>query len=71
MTARRRREEESFGDYREALREEAKVERVRLKGKWIWRSMIPVREEDETIVLKPMPPMRSQKREYKRKNKTV
>jgi len=68
---RARGKDEPFGDYREALREEAKVERVRLKGKWIWRSMIPVREEDETIILKPMPPMRSQKREDKRKNKTV
>ena len=71
MVARARRADEPFGDYREAMKEEAKVERVRIKGRWVWRSMIPVKEEDGTINMKPLPPYRSKKREDKRKDKTV
>lgn len=46
MTARRRRNDEEFGDYREALKSEAKAERVKVKGKWVWRStmMHPLKE---------------------------
>lgn len=58
MGARRRREEEPFGDYREALREEARVERKLLKGKWVWRSFIIDRNEEGQLVGKKIPPYR-------------
>lgn len=61
MTARQRREHESFGDYREALKEEAKAERVRLKGKWVWRSWIVVPDEEGKLAVHKTRPYRSTK----------
>ena len=61
MSARRRRDDEEFGDYREALKAEAKVDRVKLKGKWVWRSSMP-HPEDPNQRIK-IPPMRKEKDE--------
>lgn len=61
MTARKRREDEPFGDYRESLKSQAKVEKVRLKGKWVWRSHTQ-HPEDSTKLIK-VPPYRKPKDE--------
>jgi hypothetical protein len=42
MAAGKRREGESFEDYRERLRAEAKAEKHRSKGRWFWISSIVV-----------------------------
>lgn len=54
MVSRRRGNDEEFGDYREALKAEAKLERVKLKGKWVYRSsmMHPLKEN---VVIKTPP----------------
>lgn len=61
MVARRRKEDEPFGDYREALKSEAKVEKVKVKGRWVWRSVM-VHPEDRTKLIK-VPPYRKKKDE--------
>lgn len=61
MVARRRRDDEDFGDYREALKSGAKVERVKLKGRWVWRSVM-THPTNKTQLIK-VPPYRKKKDE--------
>ncbi len=61
MTARPRGTDEDFGDYRESLKSEAKAEKVKLKGKWVWRSSMQ-HPTDKTQLIK-IPPYRKPKDE--------
>lgn len=58
MVARARGADEPFGDYREALKEEATVERRRLKGRWVWRSFIVTKNDKGDLIAQKMPPYR-------------
>lgn len=58
MAARRRRNTETYEDYRSSLKREAAVEKIRLKGRWVWRSFIPHQNEEGEWVMLKMPPYR-------------
>lgn len=58
MAARRRREHETLEVYRASLREEARVEKLRRNGRWIWRSFVVHPNEEGDMVVTKMPPYR-------------
>ena len=61
MTARPRRNDEEFGDYRDALKYEARVERVKLKGRWMYRSYMSIRTKENELKNIKTPPYRKPK----------
>jgi hypothetical protein len=69
MVARRRRDDEEFGDYREALKHQAKVDRVKLKGKWVWRSHMQNPENPNQLIK--IPPYRKPKDEPSTEDEAV
>ena len=42
MGSRKRKQEETYEEYRDALRSEAQVQRTQLKGKWAWKTYFPI-----------------------------
>ena len=58
MVARRRREHETHSVYRANPREEARAEKVKIKGRWVWRSFIVHPNDEGEMVVTKMPPYR-------------
>ena len=49
VVSRARKEDESFEEYRDNLRKEAKVLKYKLKGKWSWKTFFPVDADTREI----------------------
>jgi hypothetical protein len=49
MVARKRKLDEDFPEYRKNLKIEAVAERIRLAGRWVWRSFIPHPDYDKEV----------------------
>ncbi len=43
---RARKEDESFDDYRESLKDEAKVMKFKSRGRWVWKTFFPIDSTD-------------------------
>lgn len=63
MSARKRREDESYEGYRHDLKVEAMLEKIKRGTKWVWRSFVPHPQEAGKIIK--TPPYRKSKEESK------